>query len=387
MAAQGPDTPDASTPPPLCAAAAPLLQGGITPDAAAAAARRVAGLAGVRAAWLAWRDTWRGAGPLAPDTWAAVEAVTARLAGPACLPGDSEAVEIRVFPVLEPGDPAWLVVGLAAPAAPATDAELTGLAAVVADAVALAARHERQAATDDHLAWAMRRLTMATLDQERVARAVAHDLREPARAVSLHAQLLVRMVGGDVSPEVRGTLDHVVSEGHDLRQRLDAFLTYLEAGDMLSRPRPVALSDSLEAARQRLAAPSGAPPLRLVHNGLPTVYGDPERLTELFRHLLHHALAHARRETPCTVTVTLADEGRPGTVEFAYAGLPPLVRNDEDAFDILVRLPGGEERGLAWDLPMVRRIVEAHEGRIWLQAIDGPRVRFHLWLPVTEDPA
>jgi signal transduction histidine kinase len=51
-------------------------------------------------------------------------------------------------------------------------------------------------------------------------------------------------------------------------------------------------------------------------------------------------------------------------------------------FEVFQRGPGSHERpGTGIGLAVCRKIVELHEGRIWVEPNDGPGATFHFTLP------
>ena len=98
-------------------------------------------------------------------------------------------------------------------------------------------------------------------------------------------------------------------------------------------------------------------------DGLPTVYGDADRLQQVVVNLLDNAL----RATPAGGTVqisafaaesgvalTVSDNGRGLTAEEASHAFEPYFR--------------GAEGGAGLGLTIAQEIVAAHGGRIWLRA-------------------
>jgi signal transduction histidine kinase len=63
-------------------------------------------------------------------------------------------------------------------------------------------------------------------------------------------------------------------------------------------------------------------------------------------------------------------------------GIPDAAR--ERIFDPFFRVPGTKQPGTGIGLATVRRILEAHGGRITMEAREGPGCSFLVWLPLAE---
>lgn len=60
-------------------------------------------------------------------------------------------------------------------------------------------------------------------------------------------------------------------------------------------------------------------------------------------------------------------------------GIPP--DHHEDIFADFVQLPGASARGTGLGLAIARRLVEAHQGRIWVESVVGKGSKFRVLLP------
>jgi signal transduction histidine kinase len=104
---------------------------------------------------------------------------------------------------------------------------------------------------------------------------------------------------------------------------------------------------------------------------LPVVFGDRARLVQAFHNLLDNAMKFAAGAAEPLVTV----EARPPVEGKALLvvrdngiGIEP--RHRDRVFDLFEKLdPRAEGSGVG--LPVVKRVVESHGGRVWLES-EGP---------------
>jgi signal transduction histidine kinase len=107
-----------------------------------------------------------------------------------------------------------------------------------------------------------------------------------------------------------------------------------------------------------------------VAESLPAVFGDRARLVQAFRHLLDNAMKFAAGAAEPLVTV----EARPPVEGKAILvvrdngiGIEP--RHRDRVFGLFEKLdPRAEGAGVG--LALVKRVVESHGGRVWLES-DG----------------
>jgi signal transduction histidine kinase len=119
----------------------------------------------------------------------------------------------------------------------------------------------------------------------------------------------------------------------------------------------------------------------VVQPGLPPAQGDPQRLREVVQNLVENALKFSAPDRPPEIEIgcqTLGDQ----TVYFVRdqgRGIEP--RFQESIFGLFNQLdPRTEGTGIG--LALVRRIVEFHGGRVWVESPGAGRgATFYFTLP------
>ncbi|CAO3456920.1 hypothetical protein [Azospirillum argentinense] len=155
---------------------------------------------------------------------------------------------------------------------------------------------------------------------------------------------------------------------------------WLEAASLTPALQPL---DAVDATRSLCAD------LALLHrhaafavdlpNGPTTVMADPSLLSVALSNLIDNAVKYSN---PCVVTVTLSVED--GTVRLrVHNPGPAILPADRDhIFEKFYRSPNvGRRAGAGLGLYLVRRIMEAHAGRIEVDSRDGAGTAFTLLLP------
>ncbi len=234
-----------------------------------------------------------------------------------------------------------------------------------------------RAHVEDELVVTIRQLRHTTEQREDLLRAVSHDLRNPLQIVMLQTQRLQRH-GDDRSRRPAAAIlaatrrmDRMLRDLADAA-RSDSGGIVLEASPVPLRPfvtELLELSDgAMEAERVENAVPEDAP----------AVLADPDRLDRILANLVGNALKYSQdrvvvraRPDGAHVHVTVADQG-PGIAE---GDLPRI-------FDRYYRGQRHEGEGLGLGLYIVRKLVEAHGGRIWVESRPGHGSAFTFTLPI-----
>ena len=235
------------------------------------------------------------------------------------------------------------------------------------------------------------RLKSALLD------AVTHDLRTPLTAIKASATTLLddrrSLKTGEtrLGEEGRQEMLEIIDEEAD---RLDRFigglmeLARIEAGEMQLRRRWSSLDEIIMAAMKRAEPRTRAHKIELwLDDELPSVNVDEPALVELVYVLVDNA---AKYSAPGSVIKVAAKAGIDNTVrvivEDQGPGIPPELR--ERVFDKFFRaMRDGDQgkHGTGMGLAIAQGIVEAHGGRIWIEAGEAESgARFIVELPTEE---
>ena len=135
----------------------------------------------------------------------------------------------------------------------------------------------------------------------------------------------------------------------------------------------------LDHALETLREPIETRPIEIeIAPDLPTVWGDPLLLQEVFHHLLANAIKFLGETTEPRVEIHIERRGREILCTITDNGpgiAPDYHQRVFQLFEQLRPTTPGNGMGLA----IAKRIVEAHRGRIWIEASKiGTVVRFTL---------
>ena len=235
-----------------------------------------------------------------------------------------------------------------------------------------------------------RELRAANRELETLAVVAAHDLKEPLRTISFHSSLLEESLGDRMTPEECARLEALRKLVGQLSGMIDALLRYIHLGRTALAVAPTDLNEVaaecvslLEAALQR---GNGRVELR---NRLPNVLCDRQLILDVFHNLVANAMKYnARPEKRIEIGVEEASADVPaGKVVIGVHdnGIGIESRYLGRIFEMFRRLHepgeygGGDGVGLAW----VKRIIDLHGGRIWLDSRPGQGSSFYFTLELT----
>jgi len=214
---------------------------------------------------------------------------------------------------------------------------------------------------------------------------ISHELKTPVALIKGYADTLLREDACWDLETMRESLMIVIEEADRLNQLIDNLLdaSRLQAGALPLEIDQVALDALAERVAGHFRTQTGIH--QVVVNfppHFPVVEGDPRRLEQVLNNLVSNAIKYSPaggrievrgRALPNEVVVTVSDQG---------VGIP--FEEQPRVFERFFR--GTRERrqrtpGAGLGLYLVKAIVEAHAGRIWVESNPGEGAAFSFAIP------
>jgi PAS domain S-box-containing protein len=222
---------------------------------------------------------------------------------------------------------------------------------------------------------------------------VSHDLRNPANAVKMLAAAILRLDGENGVALPAEVVEHatvMLQAGSQMDALIQDLLdsTRLEAGRLRLTPQWMSAAELTSAAVDTLAPLANAKSISLscaLPAGLPEVYADPDRMTQVLSNLVGNALKFTPPGGAVSITGALEGPFLRFTVRDTGSGIPqeelPFV------FDRFWQSKRTNRSGAGLGLAIARGIVLGHGGRIWIESTPGVETMVCFTLPTRELPA
>ena len=237
----------------------------------------------------------------------------------------------------------------------------------------------------------------------------AHDLKTPLAILNGYIDLLRSEKLGNLNDKQREVLHDMHSSGHRLEHYIQDFLTFtvLETGEM----KMIFTENDMNACLSEVCRLWSN---RFQEKGLALYFLGNEKLTPFLfdyakiQRVISNLLENASKYTPAGGTVWLHAEpymwerrapdsqnissdrrqrntSVPNAVKVSIAdtgpGIPPEYHLE--VFDDFFRLPNAEnEDGMGLGLAIVRRLVNAMGGKIWVESEPGSGCKFSFLIPL-----
>ncbi|HEX5871396.1 MAG TPA: HAMP domain-containing sensor histidine kinase, partial [Longimicrobium sp.] len=243
--------------------------------------------------------------------------------------------------------------------------------------LAVAQEVARRAALTIDNARLYREAREALAARDSVLGVVSHDLRNPLTAILLNVDAAI--ASGPLPRAARDAMEGVVRSAEAMDRMIQDLLDVarIEAGQLRMETAPCAPEDLVAEAMGLMERMAEERMIRLIAavDACPPVRADRDRVLQVFSNLVGNAL----KFTPPDGVVTVGAAPDEGAVRFwvrdTGPGIPP--EDVERLWDPFWQADGPARRaGAGLGLPIVRGIVEAHGGRVWVESQPGAGTTF-----------
>jgi len=215
----------------------------------------------------------------------------------------------------------------------------------------------------------IRELEAKNAELERFGYTATHDLKAPLVTIRGFADYLEKDVRDGRMDRLAADAARIGDAVRRLQQMLDELFELSRAGRPVGPPAAVPAVDLVQEALRLVRDRPAAAAARVdVAGPLPVVFGDRARLVRAFQNLLDNAVKFAGTAPEPRVVI----EGRRTVDGMALLvvrdnGIGIETRHRDRVFELFDKLdPRAEGSGVG--LALVKRIVESHGGKVWLES-------------------
>lgn len=198
---------------------------------------------------------------------------------------------------------------------------------------------------------------------------VSHDLKTPLVTIKGFLGYLRNDLASGDGPRVDRDLKHISDAADRMSNLLEDLLAFALVGRHINPPESVALHELAYEARELLAGALGEHRVDLeIARDLPVVSGDRVRLRAVFQNLIENAVKYMGDQTAPRIEIgSHRDNGGSDVVWVRDNGCGIAPRYHAQIFELFERLDA-DNRGTGIGLALVKRIVELHGGRVWVES-------------------
>jgi len=224
-------------------------------------------------------------------------------------------------------------------------------------------------------------LEAANRELESFSYSVSHDLRAPLRAMDGYSQAVLEDFGAQLPAEGRRYLETIRRSAQKMSALIDDLLRLARYNRQALQRQIIAFGPIINGCLEELGFPWSDRKVVLRRGELPSVYGDPTLLRQVWANLLSNALKYTRKKVPAEIEIGWVKLNGAGTFFVRDNGTGFDLRNAEKLFEVFERFHRTEDfEGTGIGLAIVHRIIRRHGGRIWAEAAVDQGATFYFSL-------
>jgi PAS domain S-box-containing protein len=218
---------------------------------------------------------------------------------------------------------------------------------------------------------------------ERFTYTVSHDLKSPLVTITGFLGYLEKDALEGNPEKIRNDMDRITKAAEKMQALLNDLLELSRVGRLMNAPENIPFEEILKEALENVRGRLEANKVRVeVQQEFPAVHGDKIRLIEVVQNLLDNAAKFSdSRSNPAIEIGTKGKDSEGNDIFFIRdngIGIQPQFQ--ERIFGLFNKLDQTVE-GTGIGLTLVKRIIEVHGGKIWVESELGKGATFYFTLP------
>ncbi len=235
---------------------------------------------------------------------------------------------------------------------------------------------------EEQLKETIEELEHSNRDLQSFAYITSHDLQEPLRTMGSYAGLLKRRYEGQLDSDADEFLDYMISGSERMKEQIKGLLDYSRMGTS-GEEKEFNAEEALETALTNLKSSIEELSAEVTHEKLPNIVADESQITRVFQNLISNALKFRREGVKPKIHIKAKKEDNEYIFSISDNGIGLEPQYSDQIFEVFKRLHAiGEYQGAGIGLAIVKRIIDNHGGRVWVESDYGLGSTFYFTIPL-----
>jgi PAS domain S-box-containing protein len=222
------------------------------------------------------------------------------------------------------------------------------------------------------------KLALSNAELEQFAYIASHDIQEPLRMVTSFLTQLEKKYGDVIDDKGKLYIGFAVDGAKRMRQIILDLLEYSKVGRTEYDKEELDLNNLIDEIKILFRKTIEEKNAILIMDELPKIHAYLAPMRQVFQNLINNALKYSNKEIP--VQIHIAVKELKGYWQFAIIdnGIGIKKEYHEKIFAIFQKLHTKEEYpGTGLGLAIVKKIIEANDGKIWVESEEGKGSSFY----------
>ena len=203
---------------------------------------------------------------------------------------------------------------------------------------------------------------------ERFTYTVSHDLKNPLITIRGFLGFLQEDATAGDAQRMRSDIAHITAATEKMQWLLNDLLELSRIGRLMNPPEEIHFEEIVREAVEMVSGRLNAQKIQVkIAADRHRLHGDRQRLREVFENLLDNAIKYLYSQPAPEITIGIRSVGGEVIYYVQDNGIGVAPQYQEKIFGLFEKLDPAVE-GTGVGLAIVKRIVEIHGGRIWVES-------------------
>ncbi len=223
------------------------------------------------------------------------------------------------------------------------------------------------------------KLTSSNEQLESFAYVASHDLKEPLRSIGNFTQLLGRRLDSKLDETDKEFFGFVTSGVKNMNSLIEDLLTYSRVNSGKNEVMSIRPADSIAVVINGLNQRVIETNAQIEVKALPTeITGNPTKFKQLLQNLIANAIKFQNPEKDPVITIKGEEQRDQWVFSVSDNGIGIKEEYYQKVFGVFTKLHHKSVYpGSGIGLSVCQRIVEQHDGEIWVDSVFGQGTNFH----------
>ncbi len=228
----------------------------------------------------------------------------------------------------------------------------------------------------------LKELEAKNTELERFTYTVSHDLRSPLITVQGFVEMLREDFERNEKEKVESDLKYIENGTAKMEHLLDDTLRLSRIGRMVNPPEDVSFGKIVQEALEQTAQQIKSSGVEIsVAEDSPIVHVDRMRIAEVLENLITNSINYRGEQPSPKIDIGYRIDGEETVFFVQDNGIGIDKSQHEKVFELFYQVEKSS-KGTGAGLAIVKRIIEVHGGRIWIESEEGKGCSVCFTLPV-----
>ncbi len=217
---------------------------------------------------------------------------------------------------------------------------------------------------------------------ERFSYTVSHDLKTPLVTIKGFLGLLQTDMEAKDEVKINQDIQRISNAAEKMHDLLNDLLNLCKIGRSRNQPEYIKLKDLIEESIELVDGYISRQQIEIdIKDALPVIHGDRKRILEVFQNLIENAIKYMGDQAKPRIEIGMIPDHLEHIIYVQDNGMGIDKRYHDSIFGLFNKLDLDIE-GTGIGLALVKRIIESHDGHIWVESADlGKGSTFYFTFP------